>query len=394
MKKKRSFKKVIMRSFIVYTIGIALTLLVLELLFSLFTFNKGMNFSELASSPLAEGTEKQQITLSVFWNLITVAVYFIGIVLFGRKISSKIIKPVQKMQEGFNAVMAGHLDTTLDFETETEFEEMLDAFNFMVQKLKDSEETRMIMENERMQMFSHIAHDLKTPMTTISGYAGALANDMVETPDKQREYHLAIKAKSAQMNQLIDQLLCYSKLGMPQYQMNLEKIDLVELLRVSCATLFGEIESKQMKLELRLSDKPIFYMVDSLETSRAIGNLLTNAIRHNPVGSLLSVGITEELGRIEIQIADNGTAIPEAIERKLFEPFVSGSDSRSISSGTGLGLAIVKKVMEQHSGKVFVLDATFPYTKMFVLRFPKVQDSKRWRSEHVSENYQKRYKKK
>ncbi|WP_326513252.1 HAMP domain-containing sensor histidine kinase [Clostridium intestinale] len=377
MKKKRSFRSVIMRSFIVYSLGIALTLLVLEILFSLFTLNNGMNFSELASSPLAEETKKLQITLSVFWNLITAAVYFIGVVFLGRGISRKIMEPVQKMQDGFNEVTAGHLDTTLDFETEIEFGEMRDAFNFMARKLKDSEEKRMIMENERMRLFSHIAHDLKTPMTTIYGYAGALANGMVEDVDKQREYNLAIKAKSAQMNQLIDQLLSYSKMGNSEYQLNLAKVDLVELLRVSCATLFGEIENKQMKLELHLPDKPIFYMADSLEIQRAIGNLLTNAIRHNPVGSQLSIRITEEYNRIEIQISDNGAAIPESISKNLFEPFVSGNDSRSTNSGTGLGLAIVKKVMEQHSGEVFVLNAPSPYTKMFVLRFPKVSECRK-----------------
>jgi len=377
MKKKRSFKSVIMRSFIVYSLGIALTLLVLEILFSLFTLNNGMNFSELASSPLAEETKKLQITLSVFWNLITAAVYFIGVVFLGRGISRKIMEPVQKMQDGFNEVTAGNLDTTLDFETEIEFGEMRDAFNFMARKLKDSEEKRMIMENERMRLFSHIAHDLKTPMTTIYGYAGALANGMVEDVDKQREYNLAIKAKSAQMNQLIEQLLSYSKMGTSEYQLNLAKVDLVELLRVSCATLFGEIENKQMKLELHLPDKPIFYMADSVEIHRAIGNLLTNAIRHNPVGSQLSVRITEEYNRIEIQISDNGAAIPESISKNLFEPFVSGNDSRSTNSGTGLGLAIVKKVMEQHSGEVFVSDAPSPYTKMFVLSFPKVSECRK-----------------
>jgi signal transduction histidine kinase len=378
MNKKRSFKRVIMRSFIGYTIGIALTLLVLELLFSLFTSHNGMNFSELASSPLAEGTEALQITLSVIWNIITAAVYFIGIILFGRRISRKIMEPVQKMEEAFKEVTAGHLDTTLDFETETEFGEMRDAFNSMARRLKDSEEKRMTMENERIRLFSHIAHDLKTPITTISGYAQALASGMVEEPDKQREYHMAIKAKTGQMNQLIDQLLSYSKLGTPQYPMNVGRVDLVELLRVSCATLFGEIESKQMKLELRLlPDRPVFYMADSSEMGRAIDNLLTNAIRHNPVGSLLSVGLTDESDRIEIQIADNGAAIPEAIAGNLFEPFVSGSDARSTSSGSGLGLAIVKKVMEQHSGEVFLLDAISPYTKMFVLRFPKASGHRR-----------------
>ncbi|OYO93101.1 hypothetical protein CG709_12490, partial [Lachnotalea glycerini] len=273
MKKKHSFKSVIMRSFIGYTIGIALTLLVLELLFSLYTFNNGMNFSELATSPLVEGTKSLQIALSAFWILVTIAVYYIWIVLFGRRISKKILIPIQKLENGFKAVTEGQLDTELDFETETEFGEMRDAFNFMARKLRDSEKKRMIMENERMQLFSHIAHDLKTPMTTISGYAGALASGMVEEPDKQQEYYLAMKAKSGQMNQLIDQLLSYSKLGMPQYRMNFVKVDLAELLRVSCAALFGEVESKQMKLELRLPDKPIFYMADSLETTRAIGNL-------------------------------------------------------------------------------------------------------------------------
>ncbi|WP_033164766.1 HAMP domain-containing sensor histidine kinase [Clostridium sp. KNHs205] len=371
MKKKLSFKKIIMRRFVGYIIGIALTLLLLELLFSLFTWNNGMNFSELASSPLAEGTQPLQIMLSVIWILVTVAVYFIGIILFGRGISRKILEPVQKMEEGFKEVTAGQLDTRLEFETETEFGDMRDSFNYMVAKLKDSEEKRMTMEHERMQLFSHIAHDLKTPMTTISGYAGALANGMVEDPGKQQEYHLAIKAKAGQMNQLIDQLLSYSKLGTPQYRMNFEKADLVELLRASCATLFGEIESRQMSLELRLPDKPVYYLVDSLETNRAISNLLTNAIRHNPTGSLLSIGLTDESDSIQIQIADTGAAIPEAIAGNLFEPFVSGSDSRSTSSGTGLGLAIVKKVMEQHSGEVYVVDAPAPFTKMFVLSFPK-----------------------
>jgi len=177
------------------------------------------------------------------------------------------------------------------------------------------------------------------------------------------------------MNGLVDQLLTYSKLGAPQYQMNLTSTDLAELLRAACASLFGEMENKQMELELRLPDEPAFCEVDALELNRAIGNLLTNAIRHNPVGSLLSVGLMEEPDCIVIEIADNGAAIPETIAGNLFDPFISGSDSRSSGSGTGLGLAIVKKVAEQHSGEVFVADAPAPYTKMFVLRLPKNKKS-------------------
>ncbi len=153
--------------------------------------------------------------------------------------------------------------------------------------------------------------------------------------------------------------------------MKLERVDIAELLRASCAALFGEIENKRMELELNLPDKPVFIMVDSLELNRAAGNLLTNAIRHNPAGTLLSAGLTETDGAIEIQIADSGDAIPDADAKKMFEPFVSGNDSRISGSGTGLGLAIVKKIAERHGGGVFLSDAPAPYTKMFVLSLPK-----------------------
>lgn len=377
MKTKRSFQRVIMRSFIGYTLGIALALLVLELGYSLFTWRNGMNFSELASSPLQEGTKAVQITLSVVWNLITLAVYCTGICLFGHRMKRKIMEPLRRMEAAFQAITAGRLDTTLDFAAETEFGEMRDAFNYMARKLKDAEDQRATMEEERMRLFSHIAHDLKTPMTTIGGYAQALASGMVEDADRQREYHLAIHAKSGQMNQLIEQLLSYSKLGTPQYRMNCTQVDLVELLRAACAAMFGEMESKQMTLALQLPDKPVVYPADALEINRAIGNLLTNAIRHNPPGSLLAVGLTEEAEWLTLSIADNGAVIPEAIQGDLFEPFVSGSEARSANSGSGLGLAIVKKVMEQHGGEVHVAGASAPYTKRFILRLPKAKGLKK-----------------
>lgn len=369
--KQNDFKRVIMKSFIVHTIGIAITLLIFEFLFSLFTIHNGMNFSELASSPLIEDSKSFQIFVSILWNLISIAVYFIWIALFGRKISKKIIEPLQVIEDGFKEVTTGHLTTLAHFETENEFAEMRESFNYMVLKLKEAEEKRVKVENEKMELFSHIAHDLKTPMTTISGYAGALANGLVEDLDKQQEYYFAIQAKSGQMNQLIDQLLSYSKLGTSQYKMNFKKIDLVEFVRVSCASMFGEMEHKQMKLELALPDTALFYSIDSFEMNRAIGNLLTNAIRHNPIGSRLYVGIKDHPESLEIAIADDGIPIPEELAGNLFEPFVSGDRSRSANSGTGLGLAIVKRVMEQHNGEVFLTGAPSPYTKMFVLKFPK-----------------------
>ncbi|MFT3983690.1 MAG: HAMP domain-containing sensor histidine kinase [Lachnospiraceae bacterium] len=375
MKRRHSILRTVVLRFIGYFLGIEIVISILEDLFSTLVYGAEREFPYDAIPGIAADMEPYKIAQIVLWGLLQMAVYCVGIALFARSISHKVSDPAGRMAEGFREVSNGNLDVSLDFETETEFKEMRDTFNHMTRNLKNYEEKRLTMENERMRLFSHIAHDLKTPMTTITGYAGALASGMVDDADKQREYHMAIKAKSDQMNAMVDQLLSYSKLGAPQYQMKLASADIAELLRVACASLFGEIESKQMKLDLLLPEEPVFFEMDSLEMSRAIGNLLTNAIRHNPEGSLLSVSLTEESEHIIIQIADSGAMIPDAIAGSLFEPFISGSDSRSSGSGTGLGLAIVKKVTEQHSGEVFVSDAIAPYTKMFVLRLPQNKKS-------------------
>lgn len=371
MKQKHSILRTVVLRFIGYYFGIELVLSVLEDIFQMLVPGAAQIFLYDKMPGMAAGMKPGQIGMAVLWGMVQLVVYGVGITLFARSISRKVSVPAAHMAEGFREVSKGNLDVSVDFETETEFKEMRDTFNRMVHKLKDYEEKRQTIENERIQLFSHIAHDLKTPMTTITGYAGALADGMVEESDKQREYHLAIKAKCDQMNELLDQLLTYSKLGAPQYKISLVPVDIAELVRSSCASLFGEMESRRMELELSLPKKPVFCQADALELSRAVNNLLTNALRHNPAGTLLFVGVEEEDEHIAIQIADSGVAIPETAAKNLFDPFISGSDARSSGSGTGLGLAIVKKVAQQHSGEVFVSDAPAPYTKMFVLNLPK-----------------------
>lgn len=373
MKQRHSILRAVVMRFIGYYLGIEMVLSILEEFIGALVPAADRIFLYDRIPGLAAGIELRQLVLAALWVLVRLLVYGVGVALFARSISRKVSDPAGRMAEGFREVSTGNLDIWLDFETETEFREMRDSFNLMVRKLKDYEEKRLSMEQERLRMFSHIAHDLKTPLTTITGYAGALANGLVEEADKQREYHLAIKAKSVQMNALLDQLLSYSKLGASQYQMNFVSADIAELLRSACASLFGEMENKGMDLELDLPEEAVLCQVDALELNRALVNLLSNAIRHNPPGTCISVGLAQEPGHIAIQIADSGPAIPEAIAENLFEPFISGSDSRSSGSGTGLGLAIVKKVADQHSGQVFVSDAPEPYTKMFVLRLPGCQ---------------------
>ncbi len=321
MKRKGSMLRAIVLRFVCYSLGSEMVIAVMEEMFRAFVSGADRVFLYERFMALSTNMQPGEIMLAVLWGALQVMVYGLGVFLFARGIH-----------------------------------------RMLRQQIKEREQ-------ERMQLFSNIAHDIKTPMTTIAGYAGALADGMVEDADKQREYLLAIKAKSGQMNGLIDQLLSYSKLGTAEYHINLARTDMAELLRAACASQFGEMESKRMELELHVPDEPVLWEIDALEIHRAVGNLLTNAIRHNPAGTLLYVGLAQDGEHIDLHIADSGEAIPDAIAQSLFDPFVSGNDARG--GGTGLGLAIVKKVAEQHSGEAFVAKAPAPYTKMFVLRIKK-----------------------
>lgn len=349
MKRKNSIKKIIMQQFVFYSIAILLVL--------------------MSAERLLELVLPQALT-SVALTGLMIVVYMIGVILFGYSIGRKIVAPVQEIERGFRTISNGDLNISLDFETVTEFGNMRDSFNDMANRLKVSEEERQLFEHERMQLFSNIAHDLKTPLTTISGYAGALASGMVEEPDKQMEYYSAIKVKSEQVNLLLDQLLAYSKMGTRQYQPDISNADITELIRASCASLFGEIEKRQIELELVLPDTPVYGNLDILEMNRAVTNLLTNAIVHNPEGGMLLVRVGVTQSDIIIEIADNGPAIPEEITKSLFEPFVSGDYSRRTGSGTGLGLAIVKKIAGLHGGNISIQEADAPYRKKFVFCIP------------------------
>ena len=180
MKRKHSILRTVVLRFIGYFLGIEIVISVLEDIFSALVYGAERDFPYDGIPGIAVGMEPYQVALIILWGLVQLAVYCVGIALFARSISRKVSYPAGRMAEGFREVSSGNLNISLDFETETEFKEMRDAFNHMTRKLKDYEEKRMTMENERMRLFSHIAHDLKTPMTTITGYAGALASGMVD----------------------------------------------------------------------------------------------------------------------------------------------------------------------------------------------------------------------
>lgn len=239
-----------------------------------------------------------------------------------------------------------------------------------------SREVRKITEHEkriheeydrnRNLMLSDIAHDLRTPMTTVAGYAKAIQDGMVTDPQKMDEYLSVIQAKSMRMNELINLLFEYVKLDSEGFHLDKKPLNLIELLRENAAMLYSDMEENGMELVIDLPELEWKVEADRLQMSRVVTNLLTNAMRHNDTGTTILVRADCEDDKARIVIADNGKEIPPSVAGHLFEPFAMGDESRNSKGGSGLGLSIAAKIVAMHGWKLSL--GNYPgYTKAFFI---------------------------
>ncbi len=236
-----------------------------------------------------------------------------------------------------------------------------------LQKLRDAE--RLEYEQKRNLMFSDFAHDLRTPIMTIAGYARALSDHMVEDPAMQEEYLDAIRRKSERMSELINLLFDYAKLGSLDYRLTLKRCDINALAAEAAAAVYTDAEEAGMELTAEIPETPFMVMADKTQAGRILNNFLMNAIRHNPEGTRIAV-LARRLAGVEyIAVADTGVPIQGDAE-KLFDPFVKEDSSRSGDKGSGLGLSISRKAAELHGWKVSLEQPYEDYTKAFVICVP------------------------
>ena len=232
---------------------------------------------------------------------------------------------------------------------------------------KQEEALRRNYEKARNLMLSDIAHDLRTPITTIGGYAKALNDGLVTSDEKRAEYLEAIQNKSERMSDLITLLFDYVRLDSENFSLRCEKTDITELLRENAALLYADVEERGMEFEIEIPEEPLEISVDRLQISRVITNLINNALKHNAAGTCICLKMDDS----KIIVSDNGTTIPPEIAEHIFEPFVMADNSRESKGGSGLGLSIAKKIVEMHGWKITLIQDFKGHEKSFVINMRK-----------------------
>ena len=275
------------------------------------------------------------------------------VLIYGQFTARKITRPLRTIRQGIARITAGDLTTRMDFDAEQEFADIRDALNYMAGRLQQSENEKQELEENRKRMIMGISHDLKTPITTVYGYASAL-NDGVVTDPTQRQRHLQyIRDKALMMSKLIDDLFRFSTMESAQYTVHRKEGDFAEFLRALIAESYLDIENRGMELDLDIPEDPVLYSFDAAEMGRALRNIIGNSIKYNPQGTQLGVSLKRGSdGTLVLAIRDNGVGISEAIRGTVFEEFVRGNAARPSDGGSGLGLSIARRVIELHGGSI------------------------------------------
>lgn len=318
----------------------------------------------LIKAPLS--VTRKFLSVIIIGIILFIVLFIINVIFYTKWTAKRIGKPLESITGAIHNLRSGRLDTRMEFKAENEFIQIRDAFNDMAEKLEQVQQEKSRLEEARNRMFIDISHDLKTPITVISGYSKALSEHMVKDETQKQRYIETIYNKSVRVSNMIENVFELAKLE-NGVGMNRENVDLAEFIRGIAAEYYEQIESKGLLLDLNITEEIILCYMDKKEMARVISNLLCNAIQYNPAGTTIKVELSSEKGNRIIKIADNGTGILENVRETLFNPFVRGDASRNSDGGTGLGLSIAKKIVENHGGSLKLITNQEPFKSIFII---------------------------
>lgn len=285
--------------------------------------------------------------------------------IYARLTSSQITVPLKKLTQGTLSLREGDYSARVDLHLKNEFKDLQDTFNEMAARIEEEITLRKLAEENRRRLILDISHDLKNPLTSIGGYAEVL-KDKYDIPELQ-----AIYQNSRRASFMLNELFELSQIDSPDFTLKKVKTELCETMRLIIGEIIPQLESAEFAYEFDIPDSDIFVLLNQGQFKRVIHNLIDNAIRYNPKGTLISINLSINEENAEIRVADNGVGIPLNLTKELFTPFVHRNTAEDSNRfGSGLGLSIAKKIVQAHGGDL-VLEPTERGTS-FLITVPQI----------------------
>ncbi|MFB6469463.1 ATP-binding protein [Cytobacillus sp. Hz8] len=300
--------------------------------------------------------------------ILTVLIALVVSLLLSWFLSKIHVKRINRIQEATSLVASGDYTVHIPSSNFDEIGELAKDFNSMVGKINVSMEEIESLENRRRQFMADVSHEMRTPLTTISGVIEGIRNDMIPENEKEKGLQLVSK-ETKRLIRLVNENLDYEKIRSNQVKLFKEKIDLAEVLEIIKEQLEFQADGKNDQIVLDVEEN-VFVHADYDRLIQILINITKNSIQFTENGVITLRGKAGE-NESMIEIEDTGIGIDPAEIEKIWRRFYKADISRT---GTpfgefGLGLSIVKQLVTLHNGTVEVSSEKGKGTK-FILRFP------------------------
>ena len=263
------------------------------------------------------------------------------------------LRPLTELITAMRRVGSGDLETRLPRSRVTEVDQVAQAFGSMADELRQSLEREQALELERRMTIGALVHDLRTPLFSLRGYLEGIATGVAGTPERQARYLQLAREKADVLERLVFDLFEYTRAEYLREVPRPEQLDLGDLLRRTIEGLQPQADARGVQLELAGETAPLVIPGDPMLLTRAVENLLDNAVRYTPEGGDIQVRWSLSHGQAEFSVADSGPGISPEDLAHIFAPLYRGETSRNRrTGGAGLGLAIARRLIRAHGGEL------------------------------------------
>lgn len=281
------------------------------------------------------------LMLELCLGILVIALMMLALSLYlGRWMVKRLLRPVETMAKN------------LDKLDKRDSQDLFIELEPIAEILREKHDALVSSSKQRVDFTANVSHELKTPLTAISGYAELIESGMATEGDLNR-FAGEIRRNSKRLLVLIDDIIRLSELDSTQAELPKERLDLYEIAKNCMTTL--QVNADNHQVTLHLNGVSTMLTANTMMMEELVYNLCDNAIRYNNMGGHVFVTVSKENNKILFQVKDTGIGIPKEHQERVFERFYRVDKSRSKQTGgTGLGLAIVKHVAAQHNAEIAV----------------------------------------
>ena len=287
----------------------------------------------------------------LFLIIVGIIIFLISFIL----LTDGIVKYMKEITTGIQKISEGRLDTRVEVRGNDEFAIVAKNLNQMTDEIKELMKKERMAEKSKNELITNVAHDLRTPLTSVIGYLELLSSKRDLEEETRMKYLNVAYNKSKRLEKLIEDLFGFTKLNFGKITMKVSTVDIVKLLSQLLEEFYPSLEEHHMYYELNTSFPSVKIEADGNLLARLFDNLINNAIKYGSHGKIVRVNIEKEEEFVVVSVINYGYVIPEEELQNIFKKFYRIEQSRSENTGgTGLGLAISKSIVEMHKGTIKV----------------------------------------